>query len=161
LDFSLKSGTTLRFIQTGEQEFTPVTCTGSTLRITLEKGGGATETVSAPMNQLTWSNCTAPTATLQLGKLEIHSIKGTSNGLVTWSGFSLTYNSFVIGSCVWGPEGATTFGTLAEGRPPTLEVNTVLSRLSGSTSACPTSTTLKGEFTLTEPSNTTLSVSTS
>ena len=147
MDFSLKGGTTLRF--------------SLTLRLTLEKGGGAAETVSAPMNQLTWSNCTFPTATLWLGNREILRVEGTSNGLVTESGFELTYNSIFTGSCVWGQTSAATFGTLQEGRPASLEVNTVLSKLPGSNETCPTSTRLIGEYTLTLPSNTTLSVSSS
>jgi hypothetical protein len=97
-----------------------------------------------------------------LGGLEIHSSAGTSNGTLTANKeISWTFNTALFGSCVYGWRAGDDIGTITEGKPATLDVNTTIFKRSGSNLFCPETGNLVGSFTLTEPSNTTLSVAAS
>lgn len=157
LDFSLEPETTLIW-RSGAGE-TIETCQGVTLRAHIANAGGATSTVRANNTTLDWSGCTWANKTIALGGLEIHNISGTSNGTLTASEeISWTFNSVFFGSCVYAWKAGKQFGTITEGKPATLDLNSLIEKVSGSSFACPENGTLIGSFTLTEPSNTTLSV---
>jgi hypothetical protein len=157
LDFSLASGTSL-IQQAGENVLK--TCKGSTIRGRITNAGSPTSTVSGEITNLTWSECTHSTVTLTLGGFEIHHITGTSNGTVTASEeITWTTNNPLFGSCIYGLTSGDEMGTLTEGKPAVLDVNVVIRRTQGI--VCPETATWIATYTLTAPSNTTLSVGTS
>lgn len=146
-------------------------CTTSTVHGTLTKTGGSksTETPTGTITQgrkangqlegLTWESCSFPTKTLTATALEIHQIAGTSNGTVTADGtFEVTINTVFFGSCIYGVTAGVDIGTLNEGKPATFTANAVAEKFSGSNFACPETSKWTGEYTLTAPSGTTLSV---
>lgn len=156
LEFSLSSGTSLTWINGGEEL---ETCTGSNLRTQTTNAGSETATVTSENQALTFSGCTFPSGTTKLGGLEIHNIASTSNGTVTATGeIGWTFNSIFFGSCLYGWQNEGVVGTITETKPTVLDLNTTIVKLSGSNFACPANGELKGSYTLTEPSGTTLSV---
>lgn len=156
LDFSVASGGSFLWENAG----TVIdTCKGVTLRTHIANAGGASSTVSTSNKELLWSNCTFPTKTQMLGGLEIHKESGTSNGAVTASEeINWTINTILWGSCIYAWKAGRGFGTLTEGNPAILHVNSTIEKVSGSNAACPATGTLVGTLTLTAPTGTTLSV---
>jgi hypothetical protein len=166
-----KTGTVMDFSLVGTAKLTTTegtvldTCTGGTVKGNLEQG---TSTATAKGNvtaaNLTWSGCTSTTDTLTGGTLEIHNIAGTSNGTVTAKEFRVTVDSF-LGSCVMTVGTGVDLGTLTEGKAGTgsspdvtLHVNAVVKRESG---LCGETALWNATYVLTEPKETTLSVSAS
>jgi hypothetical protein len=137
------------------------TCSGSRAKGKISNGGSSTGTVTWPLGELTWSSCTVPTSTLKKGGFEIHKIAGTSNGTVTADGISeWTVSTVFFGSCVYAVTAGTSIGDVTEGKPAILHINAVTHRVSGPV-PCPETALWLGTYTLTSPSNTTLSVSSS
>jgi len=152
LDFSLKSGITSKLLDTSGNNLD--TCTGSTAKGKLEKA----ESVTGPIESLTWSGCTFTTTTLSAGKLEVTNASTAHNGTVKTDGtIEVTINITLFGSCIYGFDAGTDIGELKEGKPATFVVNALVKRF-GSNFACPTTAKWTAEYTLTEPKEKTLSV---
>ena len=135
-------------------------CSTSTIKGKLTNAGNSTSTLTASIEELTWGSCTFPTKTLTMGALEIHKIAGTSNGTVTADGaFEWTTNTVFFGSCLYGFTAGKDIGTITEGNPAAITINTVVEKFSGSNFACPETLKMAGTYTLTSPAGTTLSVS--
>jgi len=152
LDFNLKSGTKAKLASTTGEVLEE--CTSSTLKGKLENSEPATTSIES----LTWGTCNFPTTTTVLGKLEVENATA-HNGTVKADGESkITINGGFFGSCVYGLSSKTTLGELKEGKPATLAVNAVLTKLTGSATACPETAKWTAEYTLSEPAEKTLSV---
>lgn len=152
---SLKPGSTALFTDTSG-ETTLATCSGAVISGTLGNAGSLTETASGtggPEN-VTWSGCTFPMKTIHGGTVEVHHIAGTDNGTVTASGFETTLNTIFFGSCIYTYGGGTDIGIITGGTKPSLDVNMVLKKASGSALACPETIKGTGEGIITEPTNT-------
>ena len=136
----------------GEEEPFPwTTCTQTKIKAGIKASGGATSTVLAPVEEQTFGGCTGgPAVALEKGSLEIHHISGTDNGTVTRLSFTLTNYLLFFGSCNYGTATATDMGTLVGGESPTIKVNEVVTRRSGS-AGCPPEMRWTGEFKVTEP----------
>jgi hypothetical protein len=155
LDFSLKSGTSAKLVSTASETLDE--CTESTVKGKIEKQ----ENVTGPIESLTWSKCTFTTTTSKLGKLEVEHIAGTHNAKVKTDGITeVTINALFFGSCIYGIEEGKELGELKEGKPATFVANAVAKKLTGSASSCPETAKWTAEYTLTEPSEKTLSVET-
>lgn len=111
------------------------TCTSGTIESAVGKTGGSSETVSAPIGDLTWGSCTKTTDTINKGELEIHWISGSDNGTVTGKNASVTVNT-IFGSCTYGTGSALDLGTLKGGKPAAIEISAIVSKQAGSF-ACP------------------------
>lgn len=156
LDFSLEPGTSLVWQNGGN---TLETCTGVTIRSDTTSAGSSTTTVKAKNTTLDWTGCTWSNETTALGGLEIHSISGTHNGTLTVSEeISWKFTSGALGTCIYGWKAGADIGTITEGKPATLDMNTTIVRFPGSSFLCPENGTLIGSFIHTEPSGTTLAV---
>jgi hypothetical protein len=152
LDFTLKSGTKAKLASTTGEVLEE--CTSSTLKGILEKAEPATTSIES----LTWGTCNFPTTTTELGKLEVETATA-HNGTVKADGESkITINGGFFGSCLYGLTSKASVGELKEGKPATLVVNAVINKLSGSATACPETAKWTAEYTLSEPSEKTLSV---
>lgn len=156
IGFSLASGTSLRWVNEGN---TLETCKGAVLKSDITNAGSATTTVTSENKTLSFSECNTANGFTKLGGLEIHNISGTSNGTVTASGeIGWTFNNPLFGSCVYGWTTGGVVGTITEGKPATLDLNTGIVRLTGSSVLCPANGTLEGSLVQTEPASTTLYV---
>jgi hypothetical protein len=157
LDLSLEAGSSLLWQDTSGN--TLETCINVTLTSEITGAGSGTSTVKAKNKSLTWNECTWADKTIVLGGLELHKISGTSNGTLTASEeISWTFNDTWAGSCIYGWTSGNHIGTLTEGKPATLDLNSVIQRLSGSSFLCASTAHLIGSFTVTAPGNTTLAV---
>jgi hypothetical protein len=155
LDFSLVKGGSANLTETSSKSI--VTCTESTVKGEITNTGSSTETVTGPVPELTFKKCNLPVTVLKVGKLEVHSIAGTSSGTVTADGtFEVTINTVLFGSCIFKAEAGADFGVLIEGKPGVFEAHLVLT---SSGVPCPGSAILSGQYQVTTPENTTLSVS--
>jgi hypothetical protein len=142
------------------------TCTGGTLKGTLTQGTPTvTAKIAITVANLTWSGCTFTTDTISGGAWEIHNISGTSNGTVTAKEVKYTVNTALFGTCVFSEGSGIDLGTLTEGKAgtasspdATIHINAVTSRESG---LCPATEKWEATYVLTEPKETTLSVSAS
>jgi hypothetical protein len=158
LDFSLVKETSAKLTETSGKSI--VTCTESTVKGEITNTGSSTETVTGPVTELTFKKCNLPVTVLKVGKLEVHSIAGTSNGTVTADGaFEVTVNTVLFGSCIFKVEAGTDLGTLEEGKPGTLEWNVVAEKTGGNNPPCPETSFWSAKYQVTTPENTTLSVS--
>jgi len=166
LDFSLKSGTSAQLTNaaTGESLDT-CTGTGTTVKGDLTANPDATGTATGEITSLEWKTCTFPTTTIERGKLKVERIAGTSNGTVYADAeIRVTINTVFFGSCVYGVKAGADIGTITEGigTGALFKANKVAAvRLTGGEAVCPENANWTAEYVLTEPSNTTLSVSSS
>jgi len=126
------------------------TCTGGGISGKTTNGGGSSSTVngSVATTGLTWTNCTRTTSTIAGGTLEVHYTSGI-NGTVTASGFEVTVETGIFGSCVFTVSN-TNLGTLTGSTTTNavLDVNTVVTRKSG---ICPASEKWVGTYKVTQP----------
>lgn len=160
LDWSIPAGGSV--LQTDTEGNTINTCKESTVKWTMTKTGGSTETVTGVDEETTFGNCTFPTKTIKLANTEIHKIVGTSNGTVTADGVTeITINTILFGSCVYGVNNGASIGDITEGKPAMFHVNAVTWRLAGSNVVCPETDRWTATYVLTSPKETTLSVSSS
>lgn len=162
LDFSLAAGTSSNWQETAEGGGETLdTCKSSTVEAEITNAGSATQTVTGPITKLTWGTCAFPTTTTLKGKPEVHRIGGTSNGTVTADGESRwTTNTNFFGSCIYTVPSGNSIGDITEGNPAVFHVNAVVRQVSENL-VCPTTATWTATYTLTEPSSTTLSISSS
>lgn len=96
--------------------FKNVECENSEVAGEVKNKGSETETVSGPVNTLTFTgNCTCKVVVLENGTLEIHTIAGTHNGTLTSTGAKVTVNceNTIFGTvhCIYVTN-ATDLGTL-------------------------------------------------
>jgi hypothetical protein len=160
LDWSIVPGGTV--LQTDTAGKTINTCKESTVKWTMTKTGGSTETVTGVDEETTFAGCTFPTKTLKLANTEIHKIANTSDGTVTADGVTeVTINTVLFGSCIYGVPNGASLGEITEGKPATFHVNAITVKLAGSAIACPETDKWTATYTLTSPKETTLSVSSS
>lgn len=135
-------------------------CTGSVLSGVITKEGSETEGTEESIESLTWSGCTFPTTTLEVGPIKVDRIAGTSNGTVTEIGtFRVTVNTVLFGSCIYGVTSGASIGDYIEGNPGIFQPKAAAEKFSGSSFACPSTSTWGGKWVVTKPANTTLSVS--
>ncbi len=160
MDWSIPSGKSVQLVSTTGEELD--TCSTQTKKWKITNAGGALVTVTGEEEETTWGSCTFPTKILTLPKWEVHQIAGTSNGTLTSEGTTeITINTIFFGSCIYGATSGTSVGDITEGKPAVLHTNAVSEKFSGSNLACPSTAKLTATLTLTEPANTTLSVSSS
>ncbi len=164
LDFSLAAGTSANLQETGPPEGEGGvldTCKESTVKGEITNTGSATETVTGSITSLTWGTCTWPTTTTLLGKLEVHKITGTSNGTVTADGETRVTIKNPFESCTYTVPSGKSIGDLTEGKPAIFHANAVAKRVGPFSFFCPETAVWSATYTLTEPKETTLSVSNS
>jgi hypothetical protein len=159
LDFSLTSGTSAQLKEPGAGGEVLNTCTGSTVKGTLENGSSTATAKGAVVKaNLTWTGCSVPTSTTAGGTLEVHKIAGTSNGTVTGSDFKVTFH--VLGSdCEYEVAEGTDIGTIKEGKPAVFHAEAVTVKTKGFN--CPEEGEWSATYTLTEPKEKTLSIAAS
>jgi len=161
LDFSLVKETKAKLTETDGTSI--VECSTSTVQGKITNTGSATETVTGPVEKLTFENCNLPVTVLKPNKetpvpLEVHWITGTSNGTVTADGeFQVTVNTIFFGSCIFTVEKGKDLGTLKEGKPGTFVANAVAVKTVGG-GICPETALWSASYQVTTPENTTLSV---
>jgi hypothetical protein len=152
LDFSLQSGTSASLVTTAGESLD--TCTSSTVKGKITNEGSATTTTTGEITELTWGGCTFPTVTLVKGKLEVHHIAGTTNGLLTADGeTTVTINTVFFGSCIYGVTAGTTLGELTGGDPAIFHANAVAKKISGSGFTCPETSKWTATYVSTEPTS--------
>lgn len=156
LEFSLKNGTSALWKTT--ENLSIKTCTGASLKGEMISEGSATEAVKIKVTEDSWTSCSVPTVTLELGELEITNISGTQNGTVTLKNAKFTTNDAFFGDCSYGT-GATgiDLGTLTASGigDSVIDVNARLAPIGGA--CCPDVVWLE-EFTITKPQETPLFV---
>lgn len=173
LDFSLKSGTSLK-LTNAENGETLKTCTGAgtTIKGTLTANPDATGTATVKLTEILLKECTFPTTTVPgfTGALKVERIAGTSNGTVRADAeIRITTNTVFFGTCIYGVKAGAHLGVITEGKAkgagaPESEFtteNAAFEKLEGSNFACPPKALWTATFVLTSPTNTTLSVSSS
>jgi hypothetical protein len=130
------------------------TCTGSTVKGEANTPAGATGTVTGAVTtaNLGWSGCSQTTATVHGGTLEVHNIAGTSNGTLTAKEFEVTIVLFGV-TCTYGAGAGIDLGTVTEGNPATIDINTVVNKTAGNF-LCPSTSTWKGTYQITAPTGT-------
>ena len=172
IDFSLKTGTSAKLTNTAGE--TLDTCTTATVKGKLTANPGATGTATGENTSITWGSagtpCTWTTTTTKLGKLSVEAESTHGSGWVYADEtieVTISIPSFLGGPCLYGVAAGTTLGTISEGKSgvSTFTANAVAKRNTnnGVHPCLPgTETALwVAEYTLTEPVNTTLYVSTS
>lgn len=169
IDFSIPAGQSAHLEDTVGN--TIDTCKNSTVKGTLTEPGGAGKTATGPVEELTWGTCSFPTKTLTMAALEIKKIAGTSNGtvladefkengVVKEPRFEVTINTVLFGSCIYTVAPGASLGDLTEGNPAIFHANAVAQIVRPpSPVACPNTARWTATYTLTEPTNTTASIS--
>jgi hypothetical protein len=154
---TLPSGTEITASLSGTASLTTTegttldTCTGGSVNGKTSTAGSATTTVKGPVaaSGVTWSNCTFTTDTLAGGELEIHVIGAGPNGTLTGSGFEVTINTVLFGSCIFTLGTGTDLGTLtgktAE-EDAVMDINAIATRKSG---LCPSTAKWVGTYKVT------------
>ena len=146
--------------ETGANGSTLDTCERSIVTGELTSVGGASSNPRGPITTFDWEKCTWTTTTIALGKLEVTGpLTGTSNGTVKSDAeVKWTTSIPLFGSCVYGFIAGVSLGTLTEGNPATIDINAVITRLSGSAFACPQTANWSATYVAFEPANTTIAV---
>ncbi len=127
------------------------TCTGSTVKGKTSNTGGASETVSGPIEELAWGACSRTTNTLKLGSLEVHHIAGTDNGTLTATGGIEVTILTIFGTCTFGTGANLDIGRVTGGAPATIDTDkTVVPKIAGN-AACPAHGVWNANFIVTEP----------
>jgi hypothetical protein len=150
------AGTEIKASMTGSASMTTTegtvldTCSGGELTGKTANSGSAAETVRGlvPATNLTWSNCTNTVDTLAGGETETHAITGTVNGTYTASGFEVTVNTGLLGSCVFTAGQGTHIGTVTGGLSATVDVIAVITRKTG---LCPSTAKWVTTYNVTSP----------
>ncbi len=101
-----------------------------------------------------------PTKTVLKGGLKVAKIAGMSTGADLADGITeVTINTILFGSCIYTVQTGKSMGDLTEGKPATFHINAVVHKTEGSAASCPITGIFTATYTLTEPKETTLSVS--
>jgi hypothetical protein len=156
MDFTLAPGTTAFLKDTSTNTLN--TCTGSTEKIELTVPTPATGQITAE----TWSGCQNQTTMTQLSRISIEHIANTDDGLgrIDDGELKMTVSIPLFGSCVYGMTAGASLGRLTGGKPASLDVNAVMSKLSGSNFVCPETAVESAVYVMTEPAGTSLYVET-
>jgi hypothetical protein len=120
------------------------TCTGG--KVSGKTSSTSGTPLTGAISALTWEGCTKTTKTLTNGSLAIEHTSGV-DGTLSATGTEVTVNT-IFGSCVFGPVGSLTLGTLKGGAPATLTINTIIPRISG---PCPSEARWTASYTVTKP----------
>lgn len=146
---SLKAGTSAVMSSTSGEAL--MTCNGGHVSGKLENKGGPTETMhqAGSSANIVYEGCTNTMDTIKGGEVELHHIAGTDNATVTIKGFETTVQILGV-SCIYTYGAGIDAGVITGGTKPSMDVNAVLPKGSGSF-LCPS--TVKGQFegSLTEP----------
>ena len=138
------------------------TCTTASVIGELTGNPDATGTATGKITSLTWGSattpCKYPTTTVTNGALKIESEGGGNGNVYADAKIETTIQIPIFGSCIYGAEAGTPIGTIKEGNPSTLIINSVTKRLNANF-ACPETESWSGSYILTAPTNTTLYVS--
>jgi hypothetical protein len=154
IDFTLKSGNKVIVATTAGE--TLVTCTESSLNVSIEKQGEGVEPEgSFTKENLTWGGCSTTVDTIKGGtsnaKTRISkNAKGDEVHTVTVKVFEGDFTVSILGvSCTYGA-GASGIGLgdLTVGEPAVLEVSTVVNKTAGSF-LCPSSVGLTANYQIT------------
>jgi len=145
---SAKAGGSILVEETGGTSVT--TCTGGSLKGKTTNTGGANETVDGTNEELVWNNCKAAVVTKGLGSFEIHA-EENHNGVVTGKLNEITVVTALSVSCVYGTGSGATLGTIESGESATLNINAVLSLVSGGIT-CPPTVRWTSTYAVTSPS---------
>jgi hypothetical protein len=124
-------------------------CPQQTIGGKTKNTGGATETVSLPIEQLSWAECPRAYTFLKRGSLEIH-YASEANSTVTLKESEYTM-IFVGFDCVYGSGSGVHFGTLTGGSEPTIHVVATIPRTAGNILACPPEIRWTADFEITTP----------
>lgn len=131
------------------------TCTVGSMSGKITNGGGATETVSGPIESLTWApegaGCSTKVETKTNGSLEIHWISGGNNGTVTALNSEVTVKLFGVSCEYKAPSTGLHLGTLTGGVDPILDINAVVTVTTGSSFLCPETARWTAEYTISKP----------
>lgn len=155
LDFSLASGTSASWKATGGTVLK--TCTTGRVRGKITSEGSESEAVRIELSEFSWSSCTVPTVTKNLGELEINSIAESTNGTVTLKNSEFTTEDVIFGDCSYGTGAGVHLGALTSSSTgdAVMHVNAVLGPIGGP--CCPDVVWVE-QFTLTSPQETPLYV---
>jgi len=160
LDFSLEPGTSAKLTDTNGNLLD--TCTESTVKGKLLANPDGTGTATGENTSITWGNCTWTTDTTKLGKLKVEAETETpmaGNGwLYADEEIKVTISLGAFGSCEYGVTAGTLLGTYKESTE-TFTANAKATRLNGCLG--PSTALWTATYVKTEPSGTTLWVSTS
>ena len=154
------SGSTLSAEAEGSQVFsTPfgnIECTGSSLSAKTSNTGGASETVNATVETLTFTGCSATVTVLAKGTLEIHTQEGSANnnGSITSTGAEMTIEKAGV-HCIYKTS-STKIGTLTgsanTGKTATYDIAATVPRTGGKAGAfCGSTGEWKGSYKVTTP----------
>jgi len=143
-DFSIPSGKSVVLVNTTSEELDK--CSTSTVK------GKLSSAATGSIEALTWENCTFPTKTITLGKLEVTGGTGTVGTVKADATIEVTMNTVFFGSCIYGVTAGETVGTVS-GNPATFTASAVVEKFSGSALACPSTGKLTGTYNSTEPAN--------
>jgi hypothetical protein len=155
IDFSLQSGTSAHLEDTSGN--TLDTCKESTVKGKLTANPDAENTATGENTSIAWGNCSATTDTTQLGKLKVKAENDEGDGiLIADAEIRVTINIF--GSCEYGVTKGTELGTWDE-QTGVFTANAIATRLN--TCLGPKTSIWHATYVKTEPSSTTLYVSTS
>jgi hypothetical protein len=155
LDFSLQSGTSSHIEDTSGN--TLMTCKEATIKGNLTANPDAEGEATVENTAIIWGSCIATTDTTQLGKLRFKAENDEGDGILI-SDAETRWTTSIFGSCEYGYTKGTELGTWDE-QTQTLTINAILTRLN----AClgPKTSIWHATYVKTEPSSTTLFVSTS
>jgi hypothetical protein len=154
------AGSTLSAEAEGSQVFsTPfgtIECTGSSISAKTSNTGGASETVNATVEALTFTGCSATVTVLAKGTLEIHTQEGSANnnGSITSTGAEVTIEKAGV-HCIYKTS-STKIGTLTgsatTGKTATYDIAATVPRTGGKAGVfCGSTGEWKGSYKVTTP----------
>ncbi|MGN6255772.1 MAG: hypothetical protein ACTHO8_12440 [Solirubrobacterales bacterium] len=157
IEFTVRPGTTARW---ASEPTTVMECSSGDLKGSVTSAGSSTETVKIPLSAFSWTNCSPESSsTLEAGELEVHSISGSENGVVTLKGFTDRMENTPFGNCVYTSGSAgINLGTLTASKTgeAIIDIETTLTRKEGA--LCPLTVTWWEQWIQTKPSGTPLFV---
>jgi hypothetical protein len=168
MDFSLTPGTSAKLESFG---ITLDTCTTATVKGKLTANPDATGTATGVNEIISWGSaatpCTYPTTTLKLGGLKVEAEDNLGNGWVYADAeieVTIQNPTAIGGPCIYAVAAGTKLGTLKEGigSASRFIANATATRKQSATHPCTiggSTAVWNAEYSLTEPSNTTLWVS--
>lgn len=162
LDFSLKSGTSAKLTNT--EGSTLDSCSESTVKGTLTKNpstevGESNGQATGENTTISWGNCSFTTDTTKLGTLRVEAEDDSGNGKLYADGeIKVTISLGVFGDCEYGVTAGTELGTFKESTQE-FTANAKATRLNSCLG--PATSVWTATYVKTEPSATTLFVSTS
>jgi hypothetical protein len=131
------------------------TCTYGIFEGTITNQGTGVDPITGDINTLDWGKtgtlCTFTTDTTVLGTLTATATSG-GNGTVTGVGNSVTINTVLFGSCVYGTGTGIKLGTFTGGSSAKLDISAVVNKTSGGF-ACPSTAIWNATYQVTNHSS--------